>query len=559
MTFRLNLNSITTRLILMGSALFTIGMLGRILLLSDYMRNDLTELASAQLLTMANYVAADIDRDVVDRRQMLQQAARAFPVKLLQDRRSLQRWLGERHNINPLFSLGMFVLDPSGMMLADYPVLAGRSSISYANDELFRQAMQGEFVIGRPNPGATHVPQLPMAMPLHDASGKVRAVLVGVVALHSPNFLEALYHTHIGETGGLVLVSPRDKLFLGASDADIALKPTPQQGVHAQHDNAMKGWRGVGIDVREGGTEELAAVASVPNSSWFIVARIPTSEVFAPLSRLHSFILNNTLYLVPLFFLIVVSSVYYLLRPLMHAARHADRMTLGEIPLEPLPVARNDEVGHLTTAFNRLLSKLMESNAQMEHLAHHDILTGLPNRQLLADRMKQALVRAQRSHSRVAVLFLDLDGFKPINDEMGHEAGDLALHEVAQRLQKAVRSEDTLARVGGDEFVVLLSDLEGNGRAVAELVANKCLEVFRQPFIIHGRSCSLGSSIGISVGDGQCAADELLIAADLAMYQAKQGGRGKLCWATSCADCLSAGRHAVCGVSINKNGQVSEQ
>jgi diguanylate cyclase (GGDEF)-like protein len=547
---RPNFNSILTRLILMGSALFLVGMFGRIFLLSDYMRADLTDLTSAQLITIANYVAEDVDRDVVARRELLQHAASNFPLALLQDRKALQAWLGERHDINPLFSLGMFVLDTSGVILADYPVVADRVGISSADRDYFQQAMLGEFAIGRPVIGrAARVPVLPMAMPLRDSSGKVLAVLVGISALHSPNFLEALYSTHVGSTGGLVLVSPRDKLFIGASDADIVLNPTPRQGLHPQLDRAMMGWRGVGVDDRNG-IEELAAVASVPNAGWFVVARMPTSEVYAPLSRLHRFIVNNTVYMVPLFFLIIVLGLRYLLRPLTKAAQHADRMTRDEIPLEPLPVVRDDEVGHLTQAFNRILTKLIESRAELQHIAHHDALTGLPNRQLLADRMHQALARAQRSKGKIAVLFLDLDGFKPINDGLGHEAGDAALREVTLRLREAVRSEDTLARVGGDEFVILLSDLNANAKEVAELVASKCLEVFGRPFSIRDQSCKLGTSIGIALGDGECDADKLLIAADQAMYRAKEAGRGKFVYADGCSACGDTGE---CDIHIPGN------
>jgi diguanylate cyclase (GGDEF)-like protein len=309
----------------------------------------------------------------------------------------------------------------------------------------------------------------------------------------------------------------------------------------------MKGWQGVGID-RRFGVEELAAVVSVPSSGWFVVARMPTSEVFAPLSRLHRFILSNTAYMVPLFFLVIVFLVRYLLRPLRNAAEHADRMTHGQIPFEPLPVVRDDEVGHLTQAFNRVLSKLIESRAELHHIAHHDPLTGLPNRQLLADRMNLALARAHRNEGRVAVLFLDLDGFKPVNDEMGHEAGDAALCEVAARLKNTLRREDTLARVGGDEFVVLLSDLSDNAASTVELVAAKCLDAFRQPFVIRDQPRRLGASIGVAVGSGNCAVDELLVAADRAMYQSKQEGGGKFCWAHECVVCLAAGHEASCGL-----------
>jgi diguanylate cyclase (GGDEF)-like protein len=532
--FRPNFNSITMRLTLMGSALILVGMLGRILVLSDYLRGDLTELSSAQLLTIANYVAEDIDRDVLARRELLQNVASKLPLDLLNKPQALRTWLSERHDINPLFSLGMFVLDTSGVILTDYPLIPQRTGLNISDRDYFIQALKGEFALGRPTLGrASKAPILPMAMPVRDSAGKVRAVLVGISALRSPNFLEALYTTHVGTTGGLVLVSPRDRVFLGASDADIALQPTPPEGKHPQHDQAMKGWRGAGVDVRQG-IEELAAVASVPSSGWFVVARLPTSEAFAPISRLHRFIVNNTVYMVPLFLFAIVLGLRYLLRPLMSAAEHADRMTRDEIPLEPLPIVRNDEVGHLTQAFNRVLSKLIESRAELQHLAHHDALTGLPNRQLLADRMQLALARAQRNNGRIAVLFLDLDGFKPINDSMGHEAGDLALCEVADRLREAVRHEDTLARVGGDEFVILLSDLGENATGVAELVAKKCLEIFRQPFEIREESCLLGTSIGIALGNGNCDADKLLIAADHAMYSAKDSGRGKFIWAAAC-------------------------
>ena len=452
---------------------------------------------------------------------------------MLRNQKQLQTWLGERHDINPLFSQGLTVLDLSGVALADYPAAPDRVGASFADRDYFQQAIKGEFAIGRPVIGRiSKIPVLPMAMPLRDSTGKVRAVLMGVSALHSQNFMEAFYTTHIGATGGLVLVSPRDKLFVGASDANIALTPTPKEGVHPQHDLAMKGFRGTGIDVRLG-MEEIAAIASVPSSGWIVVARLPTREAFAPLTRLRHYMLSNTVILVLVFLLVTVFVLRRVMRPLMNAARHADRMMLGEIPFEPLPIVRDDEVGHLTKAFNGVLTKLLQSRAELKHIAHHDALTGLPNRLLLADRMEQALVRAQRRHGQVVVLFLDLDGFKPINDNLGHEAGDEALREVAMRLNEVVRREDTLARVGGDEFVILLSDLNENARARAELVANKCLEVFQPPFIIAGHSCNLGTSIGLAITDGEYSPDQLLAAADQAMYRAKQAGREKFLWASA--------------------------
>lgn len=532
MRFRPNLSSLSTRLILLGMLFLIVGGLGRIYFLSEHLRQDVTELTSAQLLTITNYVAQDVDRDIIMRRDLLKHVAATLPLALLQNTRELPDWLALRHDINPLFSLGIFVLDGDGIVVADYPALPGRRGLSYADRDYFQQAMKGEPAIGRSVIGrASHVPALPMAMPIRDPAGKIRAVLVGISALQSPNFLEALYTTHVGSTGGLLLISPRDQQFIGSSDPSMILTPTPTEGINKLHDQAMKGFRGSGITVNARGVEELVAVASVPSSDWFVVARMPTSEAFAPLSSLRRFVIKNTAIMLPIFLLIMVLTMRRVMRPLMNSARHADQMTQGEIPLEPLPVVGNDEVGHLTAAFNRVLLKLLDSRAELQHMAHHDALTGLPNRQLLADRMQQALARVQRGHGKIAVLFLDLDGFKPINDRLGHDAGDFALREVAERLSRVIRREDTLARVGGDEFAILLSDLNENSSDSVALVAEKCLAVFHLPFVIREQACTLGASIGVTIGDGGSTPEQLLIAADQAMYQAKDAGRGRICWA----------------------------
>jgi len=293
MNLRPNFNSITTRLILLGIAILISGALGRVFILTDYLRKDVSELTSAQLLTIADYVAQDINRDIVQRREFLARAAEKIPPVLLHNPKQLQAWLGEHQDMNPLFSLGLFVLDPTGIVLAAYPALPERTGKSYADRDYFQQAMKGNPAIGcAVNGRASNVPVLPMAMPLRDATGKVLAVLVGITALHSSNFMEALYTTRIGSTGGLLLISPRDNLFVGASDASLVLKPTPMEGINKLHDKAMKGFRGAGVTINARNIEELAAFSSVPDSGWFVVARLPTREAFASVTRLRIILLK---------------------------------------------------------------------------------------------------------------------------------------------------------------------------------------------------------------------------------------------------------------------------
>lgn len=171
-------------------------------------------------------------------------------------------------------------------------------------------------------------------------------------------------------------------------------------------------------------------------------------------------------------------------------------------------------------------ARLRASEAEFRRMAHHDPLTGLANRLLLADRLEQAIDRAARSGRQVAVLTLDLDGFKPINDRHGHAAGDELLKTVAHRLQRALRAADTAARVGGDEFVLVLEDLESV--AEAEKVAQKVLDQVAQPVALAGLTVGVTVSVGVALWprDGnRCEA--LLEHADRAMYAAKSAGRNR--------------------------------
>lgn len=171
-----------------------------------------------------------------------------------------------------------------------------------------------------------------------------------------------------------------------------------------------------------------------------------------------------------------------------------------------------------------------ETAARIFHLTHHDPLTDLPNRILFADRLKQALARAKRYERGVGVLFVDLDRFKSINDSLGHETGDAALKIVAERLVRCVRSTDTIARLSGDEFAMVLSDL-AQGQDAGH-VAQKVLDAVCRPAIVGDRTIPITASIGIALYPFDAAdPDALLAQADRAMYRAKEkGGRCHQFW-----------------------------
>jgi diguanylate cyclase (GGDEF)-like protein/PAS domain S-box-containing protein len=187
-----------------------------------------------------------------------------------------------------------------------------------------------------------------------------------------------------------------------------------------------------------------------------------------------------------------------------------------------------DEAGRIVEyqSVGRDITERREAEERLEHQALHDALTGLPNRRLFADRLGHALKRTRRqAGGRVAVLFMDLDEFKVVNDSLGHETGDVLLTEVAQRLERCLRPEDTLARFGGDEFVVLVEDVGDPSAAIR--VAERITEELREPFVVGGREQYASVSIGVALGTDQTkSAEDLLRDADTAMYQAKRTASG---------------------------------
>ena len=190
--------------------------------------------------------------------------------------------------------------------------------------------------------------------------------------------------------------------------------------------------------------------------------------------------------------------------------------------------AVRDEHGRVThyVGIESDITAMKEAEDRIEYLAYHDALTGLPNRSLLMERANLALALAHRRREELAILFMDLDRFKDVNDSLGHAAGDALLQEAGRRLSDLVRETDTASRLGGDEFVLLLV---GVGDAGAREVAERVLELMREPFVVEGHNLSLSTSIGIALfpRDGTDMG-ELLKNADTALYQAKQEGRNTM-------------------------------
>ena len=228
-----------------------------------------------------------------------------------------------------------------------------------------------------------------------------------------------------------------------------------------------------------------------------------------------------------------------LIQPIMKLGRSAQEIGRGQFNTS-IGITSRDEIGELAQSFEIMSHNLQESQSQITYLAYHDALTGLPNRRMFKEFLERAVANVRRNNSGLALLFLDLDNFKKVNDTMGHQAGDELLQILAGRLTRCLReddmvslqnsdgtcdsAQDTISRVGGDEFLILLPCIDDpNGPAI---VAQRMLEMLSLPFIINNQEFVISGSIGISLypTDGETA-DILIKNADIAMYHAKEAGR----------------------------------
>jgi diguanylate cyclase (GGDEF)-like protein len=326
--------------------------------------------------------------------------------------------------------------------------------------------------------------------------------------------LEVLFRDHavLGSAGEMFLIDGGGNYLTPLRYADPARPPPPRY-------DCMHGSRQlVSVDYR--GVNTIHGVEPVPMffDGACVDAHLAYDDALAPAAALLGPLATRGAIFALVGVIVSLLASRWIARPVRRLALSARDMAKGDFT-GPIPVAGPSEVRALGRGFARMAHAIGE-------LALHDALTNLPNRRLLHERLSHALVHSRRRKVRLAVLFLDVDRFKHVNDSLGHEAGDRLLMSIAQRLQNAVRGSDTVSRLGGDEFVVLLTGLEEVHDAVR--TARKILGTLAEPHQLEGRELRVTASIGVSLfpDDGQDP-ETLLKHADAAMYHAKQLGRGK--------------------------------
>jgi len=266
----------------------------------------------------------------------------------------------------------------------------------------------------------------------------------------------------------------------------------------------------------------------------YVFAVLPEEELLAASHRLRELVAGMTLATTLIAALLLFGLLKTLIiTPIQKLGAATQEISRGNLQVA-VTVDRKDEIGDLAMAFEDMSQSLLRSANQIQYLAYHDSLTGLPNRYMFTDYLERALSHAKRHRQVMALIFLDLDGFKRVNDTLGHEAGDRLLQELAARLDNCLRRsdfvvradtvQDTVARLGGDEFIILLTRIQSAHDSAR--VATRVLASVSEPFIIDKCEFHIGASIGITTfpADGD-QADTLIKNADVAMYHAKKSGK----------------------------------
>lgn len=383
-------------------------------------------------------------------------------------------------------------------------------------------------------------PTLRLATPIVGPDGRVMAVLVANLDLQSVfrrllGSMPTSYQVFLGNQWGDFLIHPDSSKIFGFDRGQRVL----MQDTFASSRPLFDGQSGEAVAsgaVDLDRQDQLSAFVRVPfgaaqASPRFVVLGLaqPSAPVVAQIDRLRWYTLLVMALGAVLAGLLAVVLARLVTQPLAQMIVAMQKFAQQQT-VTWLDQNRSDEVGVLAASLNRmqdtLVTTLQQLNASRDaiaELAQHDALTGLPNRPLFEDRLAQALALAVRERGALAVMFVDLDNFKPVNDKYGHQAGDELLRWVAQRLQESVRKMDTVGRIGGDEFVVLLPTVQSARDAV--VVAEKMCQTLREGVSVQGHHIVVSASVGVSMyPDHALDQHALLRCADQAMYRAKFAG-----------------------------------
>ncbi|MQA38807.1 diguanylate cyclase domain-containing protein [Rugamonas aquatica] len=514
LSFKFKITSLVIALVLVAG----IGAGGIALLIAE---SELRQVIARQELSLLTSAAAFIDSDIQDKRQLLK--------SLTEQMRGREVTLGEIQELveahqtlrEEFFNVSAF--DASGTLVAS---LRDRNAkrINISDRKYFQDTLRlKEGVISAPFRSIlSGRPVVVLTQPLHDGEGKIIGVLLGAIDLQRPSFSAQLDALRSNSAGYLFIVTDNGTTIHHPNRSLILEKGDDGPGTIVEA--ALRSPEGWEDGILDDGEPVLLVHKHLREVDWTVALSYPVLSAFAPMHsvRLRAFVGSAILTgLAGLFGWVITKK---LLLPLGRLHRHVEDISAGRADITVFDVDRADEFGHLSRAFYALSQRRERAEQELHRLATTDVLTGLHNRRMFDDFLPKALARAARAGQQVGLAILDIDHFKDINDTLGHAAGDQVLVEFARRLVGAVRTTDTVARLAGDEFVIVFEQLATNTEI--DVLGRKIIDAMHQPFLGGGAQRAVTASIGIALTTSPTVTvDEIMRAADQALYGVKAAGR----------------------------------
>ena len=475
------------------------------------------------LLTSA---AAYIDEDLNAKKALLKVLAEGLPADVYEHPQRMQAFIENHPTLREEF-FNLVAFDATGKLIASMNDRRVAGKLSFAAREYFIDTVKlREGVISRPfKSQLSGKPVVLVTEPIYDKAGKLLYVIAGGLNLQSPTFFGQWEQLKPGKSG---------YLFMLTDDGTILHHPDPARVLKRVHDEtggatpstlaALRGFDGWTQGKTKLGVQAIMTYKHLRAADWIIGAVYPESEAFTPVTDMYAKVIIASSGVAFLASCAGWIAVMLLLRPLGDLGRHVASIRSGNADIAVFDIARKDEFGKLSRAFYALSLQREAAENNLAALARTDMLTGLHNRRMFDEALAAALTRARRAGTGLALAYLDIDYFKKINDTYGHGIGDLVLIEFAKRLKACVRASDTVARLAGDEFVIIFEQLTEQSELA--VLGKKIV----QEMVVHFDCSGIGLHVTTSVGlafctRGDTTAGAFLTAADTALYKAKSAGR----------------------------------
>jgi len=473
-------------------------------------------------LTLLSSAAAYIDQNLSAKRTLLAVVAE----RSAQDPGGVQQLL-EQHLILREEFFNVVAMDRHGAMIGNLNDRREIGQGNYADRAYFRDTVAArEGLISAPFRSKLSGRQVVLVThPVYDAQGRLLYVLCGSIDLAQPRFFGQIESLKPSPTSYLFMLSADGTIIHHPNRNRLLRKVTEEPGVPVPATlAALNGWEGWTEGKTKTGVPALLAYKRIHAADWIIGAVYPLDEAFAPLIALRRHALLASVAVAVLAAVLGWLAIRWMLLPLAVLRRQVAGLAEGEGSIRQFDVARRDEFGELSRAFYALTRQRELAEASLRALARTDALTGISNRRMFEELFSAALARQSRSGLPLGLAYLDIDHFKRINDTHGHGVGDEVLVEFARRLKNVVRVSDTVARLAGDEFVIIFDQLSGEAEPAA--LGAKILAAMKEPFAAGGLRLPVGASMGIALLNGGSAEmDEIIRTADEALYAAKAAGR----------------------------------